>query len=125
MRNPFLTSAGPRFVDREEILATAKQTASRIGAQYPNVSRILLFGSFARGDYGTRSDLDLLVILKASEKSIRRRIEDLLRFVPAYPTDIFPLTEAEIETRLTKGDPFLERALDEGILLWPSREPGT
>ena len=118
MQNPFLISAKPRFVDREAILTLARETARRIGTEHPQVLRILLFGSFAREDYGTRSDLDLLVILKESEKSVPERIADLLKYAPAYPTDIFPLTVAEVESRLEAGDPFLQRALREGILLW-------
>jgi len=118
MQNPFLSSAEPRFVDREEILALARKTASRIAENYPQVRRILLFGSLARGDFGARSDLDLLVILKDSPKTDPERVADLLKYISAYPTDIFPLTEAEIEARVGQGDPFLRRALSEGIILW-------
>ncbi len=40
MQNPFSSSAGPRFVDREEILAPAQETAIRIAEDYPQVRRI-------------------------------------------------------------------------------------
>jgi len=119
MPNPFLSSAGPRFVNRDEILAVARETARRIAAAHPQVLRVILFGSFARDDYGIRSDLDLLIILKESEKPVSERLEECLRHVSAYPTDIFPLTEAEIESRLEEGDAFLQRALSEGVLLYP------
>ena len=89
-----------------------------MGTEHPQVLRVLLFGSFARKDYGTRSDLDLLVILRESSQAFADRIADLLRYAPGYPTDIFPLTEAEIRSRIEAGDPFLEQALREGILLW-------
>jgi len=118
MRNPFSSSAGTRFVNREEILSGARETARRIGAGHSQVLRVLLFGSFARDDYGTRSDLDLLVVLRESAKPAPGRVVDFLQYVSAYPTDIFPLTEAEIEARLEEGDPFLRRALREGILLY-------
>ena len=118
MRNPFSSSAGTRFVDREEILACARETARRVAAANPRTLRVVLFGSFARGDYGTRSDLDLLVILKSSEKSVSERIADFMQDGFGYPTDIFPLTEAEVESRLEEGDPFLRRAMSEGILLY-------
>lgn len=118
MRNPFSRSAKPGFVDRDEILALARETARRIGTGHPQVLRVLLFGSFARGDYGSRSDLDLLIILKASVKSLSERIADLLQYAPPYPVDVLPLTEAEVESRLDDGDSFLRQALNEGILLW-------
>jgi hypothetical protein len=63
--------------------------------------------------------LDLLVILKASEKSVTERLAAFLREGFGYPTDVSPLTEAEIESRLEEGDPFLRRAMSEGILLYP------
>jgi predicted nucleotidyltransferase len=118
MRNPFLRSAGPRFVDVEEVLALARDTALRIAAEHPEVIRILLFGSFARGDYGTRSDLDVLIILHKSDKSIAERLDEFLRYCPSYPTDMFPLTESEVESRLRQGDLFLRRAVSEGIVLY-------
>jgi predicted nucleotidyltransferase len=115
MRSPFLRSADPKFVSREEILGIACTTATRIAARHPEVLRVVLFGSFARGDYSTRSDLDLLVILKYSDLPIRDRIAEFLRECDAYPTDVFPLTEEELQARLREGDPFWTRALQEGI----------
>jgi predicted nucleotidyltransferase len=102
------------------VLALARETAVRIAAAYPQVCRIIVFGSFARGDYGTRSDLDLLIILKESRKSTRELLAELLRFSPAYPTDFVPLTQCEVDSRLAEGDPFLRRAIGEGIVLHPA-----
>jgi predicted nucleotidyltransferase len=121
MRNPFLSSAGPRFANREEVLALARETAARIAAAYPQIFRIILFGSFARGDYGTRSDLDLLVIFRESEISMRELLSELIRFSPAYPTDFVPLTRFEVDSRLAEGDPFLSQAIGEGIVLYPDQ----
>jgi predicted nucleotidyltransferase len=121
MRNPFLSSAGPRFANREEVLLLAPGTTARIAAAYPQVLRSIMFGIFARGDYGTRSGLDLLIIFKESEKSMRELLADLLRFSPAYPTDFVPLTQCEVDARLAEGDPFLSRAIGEGIVLYPDQ----
>ncbi len=115
MQSPFLPSARPRFVNRSQILSLAKRTAKRIAANHPEVTRILLFGSFARGDFGTRSDMDLLIVLKSSDLPIRDRIAEFLKNCSEYPTDVFPLTEMELETRLKSSDPFWVRALREAI----------
>ena len=123
MQNPFFNSARPRFANREEALELAGDMARRIMSEDPAVLRVLLFGSFARGDYGARSDLDLLVVLGRCDKSYRERILDLLCYAPDYPTDIFPYTQNEIEVRLADGDPFLRRALQEGILLMEREHP--
>ena len=119
MHNPFLRSAAPRFVDRDEIIALARETAQRIVLRHPGVTKVILFGSFARGDYGCRSDLDLLVVLEDSDRSARERIEDFLRDGGTYPIDIFPYTRKELESRIAERDPFILQALREGIPLYP------
>ena len=94
--------------------------ARRIAAADPNVEKVILFGSFARGDYGARSDIDLLVILGQSSLAFRDRVFDLLPHVSSYPTDVFPYTAAEVESRLASADPFLTKAVHEGIQLYPA-----
>jgi predicted nucleotidyltransferase len=115
MQNPFLRSASRKFASRSQLLNLARRTAQRIAANHPEVSRVILFGSFARGDFGARSDLDLLIVLKSSQLPIRERIGEFIAECGAYPTDVFPLTEAELESRLQNGDPFWMQAMREGI----------
>lgn len=119
MQNPFLSSPKPRFADSKKVLALARQFSCRVAAARPEVRRIILFGSFARGDYGTRSDLDLLIVLDRSDKAMGERLHDYLQFSSGYPTDILPLTEQEITARLADRDPFLSQILAEGIQLYP------
>src|SRR5438876_3266258 len=115
MQNPFLRSASPKFAERSQLLNLAKEMAERIAANHPDVTRVILFGSVARKDFGVRSDLDLLILLKSSHMPIRERIAQFLEECSGYPTDVFPLTEAELESRLRSGDPFWMRALRDGI----------
>ena len=119
MRNPFWSSAGPRFVDRDEVLGLARETARRIAARHSGVVKILLFGSFARADHGIHSDIDLLVILNDSERPILERLEDFLEDAPAYPTDMLVYTEQELQSRLSENNGFLSRAVREAIQLYP------
>ena len=81
--------------------------------------KIILFGSFARGDYGPDSDLDLLVILenvdspRAESNRLRRAMRGLLA-----PVDILVATPEQIQRhRHTIG--FIYRtALDEGKVIY-------
>lgn len=118
----FLSSAKPKFVNKNEVLELARTTARRMGSKHPNVVKILLFGSFARNDFGVHSDLDLLIILESSQKSVPDRIADFLEDAFDYPTDVFPYTEQEMQVRHRAGDPFLIRATREGIQLYPALE---
>lgn len=119
MQNPFWHSAGPRFVDREAILGRARDAARRIASRHPEVRRVLLFGSFARGDHGVRSDLDLFIIVNHSDKPLPDRVVDFLEDASDYPTDILIYTEDELQARLSEGNRFLSQAMREAVQLFP------
>ena len=119
MQNPFWNSAGPRFIDRNEILALARGTAQRIAAEHTEVKKILLFGSFARNDYGARSDIDLLLVLSRSDKTARERTAEYMDAEAGYPTDILAYTEEEIESELATGNPFIAGILRDPVQLYP------
>jgi len=119
MQNPFWHSAGTRFITRSEVLNLARETAVRIASLHTEVVKVLLFGSFAREDYGVRSDMDLLIVVRHSDEPARERIGRFLEHAPAYPTDMLVYTESEVRIRLSEGDPFLTRALQEAIQLFP------
>jgi uncharacterized protein len=122
MQNPFWNSAEPKFINRDEVLDLARKTAGRIAENNPEVLRILLFGSFARGDYGFRSDLDLLIVLRDSNEAAAERIGRFLAYAPVYPTDMLVYTDDELSARVSSGEAFLARALRESIQLWPEEK---
>ncbi len=89
--------------------------AARMAKRHPEIKAVVLFGSYSREDFSARSDMDLLVILKSSNMPIRERIAEFLKDCANYPTDVFPLTEDELDSRLRELDPFWTRAINEGI----------
>jgi predicted nucleotidyltransferase len=119
MENPFLPTAKPRFVDREELIRAARDAARRMAESNSLVKKVLLFGSFARGDYSARSDLDLLVILDNEAELFHRRVEPFLAETPPYPSDVLVCTERELENALASRQPFIGRILREAIELYP------
>jgi|Deesub1362B_J571_1020462.scaffolds.fasta_scaffold01891_4 predicted nucleotidyltransferase len=82
--------------------------------------KIILFGSFARGDYNVASDIDLIVI-KDTDRRFIERIGDVLAFCESRIA-VKPLvyTPAELEEMLKEGNSFLEKALREGIIVYES-----
>ena len=88
--------------------------------KFPEIKKVLLFGSRARGDWGLRSDADVLVILKESQHT--RFFDRIPRYLDLFskvslPVDVFPYTEEELERMKKKGNKLILRALKEGILL--------
>jgi len=98
-----------------EVLSTITERIVR--AFHP--LRIILFGSYARGQAGPDSDVDLLIVLPEAENKrqaaieIRRQLNDL-----TVPTDIVVTTPDEIERRGTLIGTILRPALREGKVLY-------
>ena len=57
-------------------------------AAHPEVEKIVLFGSFARGDWAPDSDVDLLVMVSATESSTLERAETFRTFFESMPLDV-------------------------------------
>ena len=123
MPKPSSDSVRVFFADKDRVLAAAKRASADLARGRPEIERVILFGSYARDDYGPHSDLDLLIVLDHADKPPRDRIDDYLDMDLPCPFDVFPFTRAEIEKRLAEGDPFLKTALDQGIQIFPSDQP--
>jgi predicted nucleotidyltransferase len=97
-----------------------RRCARDLVSERPEVRRVLLFGSLARGDDGPRSDADIVVIVSRSR---HRRIFDRTHvfrpyFTPArIPVDVLAYTEAEIARMRDDENPFIRRVLSEGVEL--------
>ncbi|MEI7990062.1 MAG: nucleotidyltransferase domain-containing protein [Chloroflexota bacterium] len=81
--------------------------------------KIILFGSYARGDYGPDSDLDLLVIMdgiesnRAESNRLRRALRGLLT-----PIDILVATTEQIERHRQTIGLIYRPALEEGKVIY-------
>ena len=83
----------------------------------PEVDDAVLFGSLARGDAVPGSDADVLVLLKSSATPFHQRSA---RYMPrglAIGVDLFAYTQNELEEMQAADNPFIARALREGISL--------
>ena len=87
--------------DAKAVETAARQWSRQIGRERPGVIRIGYFGSYARGDWGVGSDLDLIVIAERADAPFERR--------PAYwdvtdlpvPADVLVYTPKEWESVAT------------------------
>lgn len=103
----------------EKVLSRIKAIAERLKKEY-KAQRVILFGSYARGEETGDSDVDIFIIAPAKEKffergaAIRRIVRDLYHGIPLSP---IVLRQEELKKRLARGDQFVEQILDEGIEL--------
>jgi predicted nucleotidyltransferase len=108
------------FVDRSRVIEELRLACRRAMARRKDIEVVILFGSFARGDAGPRSDADLLVILADSPHERRMdRIPGLLEaFSPMpVPLDIVPWTRAELERARREKHPWVIMVQSRGIEL--------
>ena len=83
--------------------------------------RVILFGSTARGDTDTASDLDVLVV-KDTEESFVHRLETMAELCPhGIHADILVYTPEEIALMVADKNPFILRALAEGKVVYEAK----
>jgi predicted nucleotidyltransferase len=78
-----------------------------------HVSTIILYGSFARGDFHEGSDIDLIIVGDFHERPHRRAATILgLTDLPIEP---LCYTDEEFAELVRSANPFIRQALAEGI----------
>jgi predicted nucleotidyltransferase len=94
------------------------QAVSELARRRPEIDRVVLFGSLARGDAVPGSDADLVIVLARSDRPFRDRIPLYIPEGCPVPVDVFPYTREECAAMLESGHGFLRRVLAEGIPIY-------
>src|SRR3990172_8501477 len=91
------------------------QVVQKIGKNL-KPQKIILFGSYARGNPRPESDVDLLVVMDAPKQSldIRRHLGVM------FGLDLVVYTPKRLKERVDMGDWFLRDVLKEGKVLYES-----
>jgi predicted nucleotidyltransferase len=84
-----------RWPDAETVLAAARQWAGRLAASDPGVLAVGCFGSYARGQAGVGSDLDLIVIVAGDSAAVDPRSDVWAVERLPVPTDRLVYTVAQ------------------------------
>lgn len=81
--------------------------------------KIIIFGSYVRDEMDEYSDLDFVVIKKTEKRFIERLIE-VARLIDLDlgKVDVFVYTPEELERMIEWENPFIERVLKEGRILY-------
>jgi len=105
------------MVDEQEI----EKVATRIGEEI-NALQVILFGSYARGQAGEYSDVDLMVVAE-SELPRFKRSRELYKLFRPYPfgMDLVVYTPEEIEKGKKSPLSFVSRILREGKTVYVRR----
>lgn len=91
-----------------------KKFIHQIDAKF-NLQKIILHGSFAKGDYHENSDIDLIIIGDFRGR-IFDRIGEVLKYAPKGLTiEPFVYTPDEFKSMKDNNNPFIMNALSTGI----------
>ena len=90
-----LNSSVVVWPDRQAVEAALRWWAEETARHRPELVRVGYFGSYARGDWGVGSDLDVVLVVARAEFPFTRRAAawDLTRL--PVPTDVLVYTEDE------------------------------
>lgn len=89
------TSSVLKWPDRATVDAAARRWAEQQTCRHPELIRLGYFGSYARGDWGVGSDLDLIAIVtEATRPPVERGLDWDLSALPV-PAEILIYTDAE------------------------------
>lgn len=81
--------------------------------------KIILFGSYARGDIRPESDVDLLIVMPLHNKKPSDQAVEILQNIDYhFGLDLVVRSPEELERRIRLGDFFLQDAVEEGVVLY-------
>ena len=101
------------MVDMKEI----KDLTSQIAREF-SPERIILFGSYAYGQPGNDSDVDLLVVLPFKGKPVRKAIEIRNKINAGVPLDLIVRTPEQVADRVAQNDWFMREIVERGRTLY-------
>jgi hypothetical protein len=89
------------------------------GARHPDLVRLGYFGSYARGDWGVGSDLDLIALIRESDEPFERRALSWDLNPLPVPAELLVYTEAEWRRLLDTRSRFAETVMQQAVWVYP------
>jgi len=107
---------------RADEITALKEAAASLSV-YPDVLKVVVFGSRVRGDFTGDSDMDVLVVISKMDLKLMNDVIHLLGELEfKYDVPISPTirTKKEYEVNKNMGSPFITNVEREGITLYDS-----
>ncbi|MCS7206388.1 MAG: nucleotidyltransferase domain-containing protein [Dehalococcoidia bacterium] len=92
--------------------------AHRVAQQRSDVLRIGYFGSYARGDWGVGSDLDVVVVVESTTIPPERRAAEWDTTSLPVPADVVVLTREEWDALQGRGGRFAQTLAQETVWVY-------
>lgn len=112
-----LTSSVLRWPDAATVRQAVERWAAAAAARRADVLRIGYFGSYARGDWGVGSDVDLVVVVEGDEQPFVRRAAAWDATDLPVPADVLVYTAEEWQA-LSRQERFHQTLLREVVWVY-------
>jgi predicted nucleotidyltransferase len=106
--------------DRATVDRAVRAWASREAARHPGLVRLGYFGSYARGDWGVGSDVDLVAVVTATAAPFERRALEWDLVGLPVPAEIVVYTEREWEALPAQQPRFARMLHEETVWVYPA-----
>ena len=90
-----LSSSVFKWPDAVTVDQAVRSWAERVSQERKDIIRIGYFGSYAKGNWGVGSDLDLVIVVKSSRLPFHQRAVEWDTMELPVPTDVIVYTKAE------------------------------
>ncbi|MGJ3251198.1 MAG: nucleotidyltransferase domain-containing protein [Elainellaceae cyanobacterium] len=104
-----------RWPSREEVDAAVRQWAQEAMVNDSTIQAVGYFGSYARGDAGVGSDLDLIVILQASDRPFHQRSLAWQFSEIPVPVESVVYTQSEWQQMVANPSRFYQTLMQEAV----------
>lgn len=116
-----LTSSLIKWPDREQVDRAVRSWAVDAIDRHPRAIRLGYFGSYARGDWGVGSDLDLIAVVDRSDSPFEHRsLEWDLSALPVA-AQLLVYNETEWQKMLSEGGRFARTLERETVWIFAKR----
>lgn len=114
----------PTIDERERIPQEAIDEVVRKIAEKFRPEKIILFGSYARGNPRPESDVDILVVMETKLKESLQSLEIRRYLGIFFGLDLLLYTPKRLKERVSMGDYFIQDILKEGKVIYEADETG-
>lgn len=113
-----LNSSVFKWPDRETVVKALGKWAEKEIGLHPAIFKLGYFGSYARGDWGVGSDLDLIAIIKESKVAFEKRPMSWNLEPFPVPAELIVYTQNEWRKLKDRGGRFIKTIEKEVVWIY-------
>ena len=112
-----------KVLNEKILLVTQSVVDETVKLLQDKIHKIILFGSYARGDFDSESDIDIMILLNCSEEEVRKYREDVCKIASRVGLDndiVVSLVLNDKDTFYGRMEvlKFFQNVKNEGVVLY-------